>query len=64
MPLQKVLEADVPIATLSSGGIDSSSIIKNLSHTQKNLSTFSVGYLDPKYDESKWIFKSFRSIWN
>ena len=53
----KRLEADVPIATLSSGGIDSSSIIKNLSHTQKNLSTFSVGYLDPKYDESKWFLK-------
>ena len=53
----KRLEPDVPIATLSSGGIDSSSIIKNLSHTQKNLSTFSVGYLDPKYDESKWFLK-------
>jgi len=53
----KRLEADVPIATLSSGGIDSSSIIKNLSHTQKNLSTFSVGYLDPKYDESEWFLK-------
>ena len=55
--VSKRLEADVPIATLSSGGIDSSSIIKNLSHTQKNLSTFSVGYSDPKYDESEWFLK-------
>ena len=58
MLFQKAGLSDVPIATLSSGGIDSSSIIKNLSHTQKNLSTFSVGYSDPKYDESNG-FKSF-----
>lgn len=53
----KRLESDVPIAALSSGGIDSSSIIKNLSGSQKNLSTFSVGYSDPKYDESEWFLK-------
>lgn len=53
--IDKRLESDVPIATFSSGGIDSTSIIKNLHDNKKETITFSVGYKEPKYDESKWF---------
>lgn len=48
-------EADVEIATLLSGGIDSTSIVKSLSGFSGNINTFSIGYEDKKYDEQKWI---------
>lgn len=46
--------ADVPIANFLSGGIDSTSIIKNLYDNNKNVNSFSVRFKDPKYDESNW----------
>lgn len=49
------LESDVPVANFLSGGIDSSSIIKNLFDNNKNINTFSAIYSDNKYDESFWI---------
>jgi asparagine synthase (glutamine-hydrolysing) len=49
------LESDVPVANFLSGGIDSSSIIKNLFDNKKNINTFSAIYSDNKYDESFWI---------
>ncbi len=49
------LESDVPVANFLSGGLDSSSIIKNLSDNKKNINTFSAIYSDKKYDESFWI---------
>lgn len=51
----KRLDADVPIALFLSGGIDSSTIVKQANLLNKNLNTFSIGYSDPKYDESKWF---------
>ena len=46
--------ADVPVANFLSGGIDSTSIIKNLYDNNKNVNSFSVRFKDPKYDESNW----------
>ncbi len=53
--VEKRLDADVPIGIFLSGGIDSSSIVNQLSNMNKDLKTFSIGYSDPKYDESKWF---------
>ena len=49
------LESDVPVANFLSGGLDSSSIIKNLFDNKKDINTFSAIYSDKKYDESFWI---------
>ena len=46
--------ADVPIAYFLSGGLDSSSIVKNYSLNNKEINTFSVNLDSEKYDESKW----------
>lgn len=47
-------QADVPIANFLSGGIDSSLIIKSQKHRGVNSSTFTVGYNEKEFDESKW----------
>ena len=47
-------KADVPIANFLSGGIDSTSIVKNLSDKSYNVNTFSVSVDNPDYDETKW----------
>lgn len=49
--------ADVEVATFLSGGIDSSSIVKNMHDRGKAINTYSIGYKDRKYDESKWSSK-------
>ena len=49
--------ADVEVATFLSGGIDSSSIVKNMHDRGKAINTYSIGYKDKKYDESKWSSK-------
>ena len=48
------VKADVPIANFLSGGIDSSSIVKNLYDDNNSLNTFSINVDNKKYDEEPW----------
>lgn len=50
-------ESDVDFAALLSGGLDSTSIVKSLNSISAPVNTFSIGYRDTKYDESKWFTK-------
>ena len=50
-------ESDVDFGALLSGGLDSTCIVKSLNLTSAPVNTFSIGYEDPKYDESKWFTK-------
>ena len=47
--------ADVPVANFLSGGVDSTSIIKNLVDNQKEVNSFSIYLEDSMYDESEYI---------
>jgi len=47
--------ADVPVSNLLSGGIDSTSIIKNMVDSQKEVNSFSIYLTNSKYDESNYI---------
>lgn len=47
--------ADVDVAVFSSGGIDSTSIIKNMHDRGSQINSYSVGYKNNKYDESFWF---------
>jgi asparagine synthase (glutamine-hydrolysing) len=49
------LESDVPVAAFLSGGIDSTSVVKNLYEQGVEINTFSGVYEDKLYDESEWI---------
>ena len=47
-------KADVPVANFLSGGIDSSSIVKNLHDNSNLVNTFSIKVDNKKYDEGPW----------
>lgn len=54
--VEKRLIADVPIATLLSGGLDSTTLVKSIYDNNKNseIFTFNVKNSNDKYDESYW----------
>ncbi len=49
------LVSDVPVANFLSGGLDSTSIVKNQFDNKSDIiNTFTIGVDDEKYDESSW----------
>ena len=51
------LIADVPVANFLSGGLDSSTIVKNMYENDNEINTFTVSTESKKYDESLWANK-------
>ena len=47
--------SDVPVGVFLSGGVDSSLVASILQkHSGRTVHTFTVGFSDPRYDESRW----------
>jgi len=48
------LIADVPVGVFLSGGLDSSTVAALAARAQPGIATFSIGFADPRYDESPY----------
>lgn len=47
-------DADVPVASFLSGGLDSTYIVKTLNELKKKNQAYTVSFNNQKYDEKKW----------
>lgn len=53
------LRADVPFGAFLSGGVDSSTIVGLMArHMQRPVKTFSIGFDDPRYDETPFALEA------
>ena len=57
--VEEMLVSDVPVGAFLSGGIDSTLIVRSMRRLddKRNIHTFSVGFDEKRYDESKYSFE-------
>jgi asparagine synthase (glutamine-hydrolysing) len=60
--VQRHLVADVPVGVFLSGGIDSSIVAQVARDAAGRVSTFSIAFDDPSFDESPWFDEAARVI--
>ncbi len=54
--VRRQMMADVPIGAFLSGGVDSSAIVRHMAdHAEGRVKTFSIGYRETHYDESRYF---------